>query len=209
MNYNGLFNTPWQRSVVTFPFVWWDNAFTDVELQKIIDDCEKDGLERAQILGTPQDEVENIEKVRRCDIKFFEKTNDNAWVFDRLNNIATQLNNQFYGFELNGYDAFQYTSYNSKEKGTYHWHMDTCLGTDGLPSNMLEPRKLSMTLLLNDDFEGGDFMLNLGNEAHAMKVDIPKGRVIAFPSFLLHCVKPVTKGFRKSIVVWVTGPKFR
>ena len=34
------------------------------------------------------------------------------------------------------------------------------------------------------------------------------GRAVLFPSFLCHRVKPVTKGIRKSLVVWVVGPKF-
>lgn len=209
MKYNTVFNNPWERSVVTYPFVWWDKAFTDDELKKIIDYCEDQGLERAQILGTDSTQIDAIERVRRCDIKFHKRNDETSWFFDRMNNIITNLNNQFYGFELNGYDTFQYTSYNAEERGTYHWHMDTCLGTDGLPSNMFEPRKLSLTLLLNDDFEGGDFMVNTGDESRAIHVEIPKGRVIAFPSFILHSVKPVTKGFRKSVVIWVTGPKFR
>lgn len=208
MNYTGISNNPWGRSIVTYPFVWWDNAFEDGELQKIIDYCESGGLERAQVLGTSADKVEAIEKVRRCDIKFHQRNDETAWLFDRMNTIITSLNNQFYGFDLNGYDTFQYTSYDAAEKGTYHWHMDICLSDDALPSNMTQPRKLSLTLLLNDDFEGGEFMVNLGNEDHATHVEIPKGRVIAFPSFVIHSVKPVTKGFRKSVVIWVTGPKF-
>lgn len=204
MKYNGIFNTPWDRTTVTQAYVWWDNAFTDTELQNVIDYCEDKGLERGKILSGPK----NVDKIRRCDIKFHHRNDDTAWFFDRLNNIMTSLNNQFYGFELNGYDSFQYTSYNAAENGKYDWHMDTCLGTEGLPSNMYEPRKLSMTLLLNDNFEGGEFMLNLGNEAHPMLVPVTKGRAIVFPSFLLHCVKPVTKGFRKSVVIWCTGPKW-
>ncbi|MGZ4850084.1 MAG: 2OG-Fe(II) oxygenase [Candidatus Bathyarchaeia archaeon] len=209
MNYVGLQNNPWERATVTYPYVWWDGAFTDEELQQVIDYCEDQGLERATVLGTDAEEVEATEQVRRCDIKFHNRNADTAWFFDRMNTIASNLNNQFYGFDLNGYDAFQYTSYNSEERGTYHWHMDTCLGNDALPANMTQPRKLSLTLLLNDDFEGGEFMVNLGNESHAQHVPIPKGRVIAFPSFVIHSVKPVTKGYRKSAVIWVTGPKFR
>jgi predicted 2-oxoglutarate/Fe(II)-dependent dioxygenase YbiX len=209
MNYNSLFNIPWERSVVTYPYVWWDGAFTDEELKSIIEYCESDGLERASIIGNTPDDKEATEQVRRCDIKFHRKTEDTSWFFDRMNTVITQLNNQFYGFDLNGYDAFQYTSYNAQEKGTYHWHMDTCLGRDSLPQGMIEPRKLSLTLLLNDEFEGGEFMVNLGNESHAVHVEIPKGRIILFPSFIIHSVKPVTKGFRKSAVIWVTGPKFR
>jgi predicted 2-oxoglutarate/Fe(II)-dependent dioxygenase YbiX len=209
MKYNTIYNDPFQRSVVPFPFVWWDNGFTDDELKQLIEFCEADGLDRAQILGTDASKKEAIERVRRCDIKFFRRDENTSWFFERMNKFIAALNDQFYGFDLNGYDAFQYTSYNSDELGTYHWHMDTCLGTNNLPEGMIQPRKLSFTLLLNDDFEGGEFMVNLGNENDAIHVEIPKGRLIAFPSFIIHSVKPVTKGFRKSIVIWVSGPKFR
>jgi PKHD-type hydroxylase len=36
-----------------------------------------------------------------------------------------------------------------------------------------------------------------------------RGLVVAFPAYRLHRVTPVTKGIRKSIVVWTTGPQFR
>jgi PKHD-type hydroxylase len=36
-----------------------------------------------------------------------------------------------------------------------------------------------------------------------------KGTVIMFPSYLLHRVTPVTKGVRKSLVLWVGGTTFR
>ena len=36
-----------------------------------------------------------------------------------------------------------------------------------------------------------------------------RGTAIFFPSYVLHEVKPVTKGLRYSLVIWVTGPKFK
>ena len=77
---------------------------------------------------------------------------------------------------------------------------------------MYECRKLSVTFLLNDpkkDFKGGTFQINSGEEKNAESVPMRKGDIIVFPSFLIHRVAPVTKGTRKSIVVWVLGPKFR
>jgi PKHD-type hydroxylase len=40
---------------------------------------------------------------------------------------------------------------------------------------------------------------------------LPKeqGKLIAFPSYTLHEVKPVTKGERYSLVAWITGPQFK
>jgi PKHD-type hydroxylase len=89
--------------------------------------------------------------------------------------------------------------------------MDACLGSSHLPSDMIEPRKLSLSLLLNEpgvDYNGGDFQFNLGNEDGASSAECRKGRIIAFPSWAIHRVTPVTQGIRRSLVVWVTGPKF-
>ena len=129
------------------------------------------------------------------------------WIFFRLNKIIEDINNQFYNFDLNGYESFQYTVYHDHEKGRYDFHMDTIMGNN-MPDDMYETRKLSMTFLLNEpgvDFEGGDFQINSGQEKDAETVPLNKGRIIMFPSFMIHRVKPVTKGIRKSIVIWVVG----
>ena len=99
---------------------------------------------------------------------------------------------------------FQYTTYD--KTGKYDWHMDTSLGRD--PSNLQETRKLSMTICLNDDYVGGEFQINMGQEKDAQTLPAKKGRAFFFPSFIIHRVAPVKKGVRKSLVVWVTGPKF-
>jgi PKHD-type hydroxylase len=85
--------------------------------------------------------------------------------------------------------------------------MDICLGKQKEPSALV--RKLSLSLLLNDDFEGGEFHINQGNEKQPIIVPTKKGRAILFPSFMIHRVTPVTKGIRRSLVVWVLGPKFQ
>jgi predicted 2-oxoglutarate/Fe(II)-dependent dioxygenase YbiX len=41
------------------------------------------------------------------------------------------------------------------------------------------------------------------------KITKQKGLVAAFPSYVLHRVTPVTRGVRKTIVVWLTGPRFK
>lgn len=197
-------NEPRERSVITYPVVWYDDVFTEEELDSLVEYCEAQGFDRAKV-GHESVEDNNI---RRCDIKFHKLNKETAWFFKRMNEAIVAFNTQFYGFDLTGYDAFQYTSYDAKEAGTYNWHMDIFLGPD-VPPDMNEPRKLSLTVSLNDDYEGGEFMINMGNEKDSTVVPMQKGRVIAFPSFLIHSVRPVTKGFRKSIVIWVTGPKFK
>ena len=94
-------------------------------------------------------------------------------------------------------DMIQYTQYN---KGDYYdWHTDIGRGD---ASN----RKISLSILLNDDYEGGDLAFFLTGE-QSLKPDA--GQAIAFPSFLPHRVTPLTKGIRWSLVCWITGDPFR
>ena len=89
--------------------------------------------------------------------------------------------------------------------------MDTFMG-DSTPTDQFETRKLSVVFLLNQpnvDFKGGDFQICLGLQETPVNVEMKKGRMIAFPSFLIHKVTEVTEGIRKSIAIWVTGPKFK
>ena len=74
-------------------------------------------------------------------------------------------------------------------------------------SNMPPVRKISMTLLLSDenDFEGGDLELIDDKSRPKMK----QGHALFFASFIRHRVTPVTKGNRKSLVMWFGGPSFK
>ena len=59
---NTIYNLPRERQTVTYPYAWWDGAFTDEELKKIIEYCESQGLERAKVLGQSIDAIEKIEE---------------------------------------------------------------------------------------------------------------------------------------------------
>lgn len=201
MRYNTISNDPTKRSSVTYSWVYWDDVFSDEEMKKIVELCEAGEMIPATVRSG-----EAAKDVRSSNVGFHFRDKDTAWIFDRLNSAVKSANDMFYGFDLNGYDSFQYTVYNSDTADHYSWHADIGLGDDA--ADFGGTRKLSMTLLLNDDFEGGEFELNLAHESDPVKVDAKKGRAVFFPSFLIHRVKPVTSGTRRSLVIWVLGPKF-
>jgi PKHD-type hydroxylase len=78
-------------------------------------------------------------------------------------------------------------------------------------------RKISMTLNLNPSgqYEGGDLKFDFGlnvpkkNRFHTCEEIRPQGSIIAFPSFLDHCVTPVTSGTRYSLVLWTLGDPWK
>lgn len=209
LQYDTLFNNPVERRRVTYPYVWWDNAFTEEQIEQITNTCDMEEMGPAVVYGDRSEE--STREIRRSKVRFFQKEQNVSWIFDQFNYVIQSLNNQYYNFNLNGYKAFQYTVYNSEDEGMYDWHMDTILGTELDNSWDEDTRKLTMVMLLSDnvlDFTGGELELNIGRESNPQTVDIMKGRIVVFPSFILHRVKPVTSGIRKSIVVWVEGPKF-
>jgi len=215
--YKTIHNNPQERENIFYPWTYWDNAFSEKELKIMCDYFSKNGVDRAAIYGEKngQNSKSHVdETVRVSNIKMYnyDAKNENInWIFDRMNMIIDSLNNQFYNFNLNGYDYFQYGEYEGYENGRQEFHMDTIMGLNK-PIDSSGTRKLSLTVLLNEpgvDFEGGDLCFNLAEEKHAVAVpNMKAGQVICFPSFLLHKVSPVTKGTRKSLVVWALGPKF-
>jgi PKHD-type hydroxylase len=117
---------------------------------------------------------------------------------------ATMLkaNNNHFGFEgMRLTEPGQFTHY--PIGGFYEWHMDN----DVLGKHQPPVRKISMTLLLSNPstFEGGE--LEFMDDKKSVKLQ--QGQAIFFASWLRHRVKPVTKGERKSLVMWFGGPPFK
>jgi PKHD-type hydroxylase len=207
MVYNVIYNDPSRRHNIIDSWVYWDDVFTVEEIDTIVKDCTSKEVIPGKIFGSANDKNAVIdEQVRKSNIGWNCRTIENGWIFDRMNTVLQVMNERYYNLDLNGYDSFQYTEYDGNTSGHYDWHMDINLGYD---SNITAGiRKLSMSILLNDDFEGGEFMINTGNQDEPLIIPTKSSRAIIFPSWIPHRVAPVTSGIRRSLVVWVVGPKF-
>jgi PKHD-type hydroxylase len=209
MRYTTISNDVLFRRRVTPCNVLLGNVFDAQEIEKIEEYCSGD-LSEAKVANEGSELDKNI---RESKIRFVKKDMQNSWVFNKFNQLAYNINEEFYGFELYGYDVLQYTVYDGDDNGHYDWHSDLLYGLDlGETLHSSITRKMTMVMLLNEsgkDFTGGEFQINVGRESEAKTFDIEKGSVILFPSFVLHRVKPVLSGVRKSLVIWVEGPKFR
>ena len=123
-------------------------------------------------------------------------------MYKDIEKFMKQTNGNHFGFDGMTLTEFaQYTEY--PEGGFYDWHVDNDV-------NMVhEPpvRKISMTCLLSpeNEFEGGD--LELMTEGKIVK--LKQGQAIFFASFIRHRVAPVTRGTRKSLVMWFGGTPFK
>jgi PKHD-type hydroxylase len=205
MSFKSITNYPDERARITHGSVWWEGAFNEEQLTEIEEYVSTLPLEDAKTI------VGDEPSIRKSKRNFIRKNEDTAWIFETFNAVIERINDQFYGFDLNGYEYIQFGLYDSSNNGKYDFHMDMILD-DGRPDDIYLVRKLSLTMLLNEpgvDFEGGEFEINRGCESESRAVDLKRGRIVAFPSFMIHRVKPVTKGVRKSLVIWVMGPKFK
>ena len=113
---------------------------------------------------------------------------------------ATNLNH--FGFEnMKITEPAQFTEY--PKGGFYDWHMDLDVNGQHEPP----VRKISMTILLSDPstFKGGNLEFMEKNKVPELK----QGQAIFFASFIRHRVAPVTKGMRRSLVMWFGGTPFK
>ena len=125
----------------------------------------------------------------------FKKMSD---MYKDIERIMKATNGNHFGFDgMQITEMAQYTEY--PEGGFYDWHVDNDVNCANEPP----VRKISMTILLSpeNEFEGGD--LELVKEGQSAK--IKQGQAIFFASFIRHRVAPVTKGNRKSLVMWFGG----
>ncbi|MEM8798862.1 MAG: 2OG-Fe(II) oxygenase, partial [Pseudomonadota bacterium] len=125
-----------------------------------------------------------------------------GWVYVGLCGVSKILNQQVFHFDITGFDtSIQVAKYESGDEGFYNWHMDN--------GEKNSRRKISLSVQLSDpaDYSGGD--LELFYTMQARKADKSRGAAVAFPSFVMHRVTPVTRGVRYSLVVWIAGPRWR
>jgi PKHD-type hydroxylase len=190
-----------------YPWVWRSEVFSKEELNVILDNYSDNGLYPAGVIkADSQSDDVTIDDIRSSDVNMHYMNDDNKWIFERLDYVINWANENFYKFDLTGYSFFQFGVYDADKGGYYGLHMDTYIGANSL--NNGQQRKLSLSILLNDDFEGGEFVITKGgNKEETIKLD--PGMAVIFPSFIVHGVKKVTKGVRKSLVVWVEGPPFK
>jgi PKHD-type hydroxylase len=172
--------------------------------------------------GNPTAEMTTNKEIRRSDVCFF-----NDAELNQINGNQMILANWHMGlrWKIRGAEQFQFTSYKDSEKGHYNWHTD---GTQDHPSGRvpvfeLAPnitftndaslagtvRKISCSIILNDDYEGGELGFRWFENEEEAKIKYIKPKAldcIFFPSCLSHKVAPVTKGTRYSVVRWYAGP---
>ena len=174
--------------------------FTPKQCQLVIDKGMSLKKEEAKVgIGGPEGGLDTKKRITTISWIPFK---DMPEMYKDIEATMLKANGNHFGFDgMRLTEVAQFTHY--LEGGFYDWHMDN----DVLGKHQQPVRKISMTLLLSDPstFEGGELeFMSKGKTAK-----LQQGQAIFFASWLQHRVKPVTKGERKSLVMWFGGPPFK
>jgi PKHD-type hydroxylase len=140
--------------------------------------------------------------VRRSQVVFLGMEQKYKWLYERVWAAAQQCNRLFFNVDISAVEGnIQFARYDSSDRGFYDWHTDF--------SGFRPLRKISISIQLArpEDYEGGELELLFANQPE--QLEKARGTFIAFPSFVLHRVTPVTRGTRWSLVAWILGNRWR
>ena len=205
------------------PAVHLRNSFNPEICKKIMEDVVKQApAEKAT--HAHGDGIDSIDEKRMSTVRWFV---DHG--FEQHLRQAVNLANFNAGwkYDIIKPEILQFTEYAPKDH--YDWHTDgTCdhhaarywqeteqqqnLCETRDPELLGTVRKISASVILNDDYEGGELefvILNEKAQVEITKITPEVGSVVVFPSFIMHRVLPVTKGTRYSVVAWYGGPPFK
>jgi len=122
-------------------------------------------------------------------------------IYRHLENAIKFVNDAKFHFALDLIEKLQHLSYDVNDE--FDWHVDCMIRYP----DRRTIRKISASILLNDDYEGGEFKF-ASKQANWEIGKIKKNSALFFPSFMPHNVTPITKGNRQSLIVWARGPNF-
>lgn len=151
----------------------WINTVTGGGLSRNIRRCDAINMSDNVVIERNQNKRKNID----------------SKLFECANKAITKYNDKFNYAQIQGDSGYSLLRYQEGE--FYKQHIDHCLQ---------QPRIVSCSFALNDDFEGGEFAFF--NQELIYK--IPKGAALMFPSNFLypHEIMPVTRRVRYSVITW-------
>jgi PKHD-type hydroxylase len=180
-------------------YYYYKKNFTDDEIERIIEISKKFKPTQGNIGG-------NVDlSYRVSKITWLPQNDETKFIYDKIIYCIKDANKNMWNFNItNVNESIQFTEYDGDveegNEGHYDWHMDF--------GEIACNRKISLSVQLSDEneYEGGEFEFMFSRSI--VKAPKEKGTVVVFPSYLLHRVKKVTKGKRRSLVFWINGPPF-
>jgi PKHD-type hydroxylase len=180
--------------------VVWRDLFSKAQLDALEKQCDALTLEPARLSSGKTDNI------RSTGIAWLHRTPQTEDLYLRMEAVVLKLNMDLFHADLTGMLPFQFARYAADGGGYFDWHSDYGRRADA-PEQ--EPRKITLSLQLSDgaDYDGCDLEVRTGHPVDVAPRE--RGTLVAFWSNALHRVTPITRGVRKSLVMWAAGPEFR
>jgi len=175
---------------ITDYIICFDNVLDNKTCEDIIKSSEDENFTSA---GTGETELKN--NYRKCYDKYLNKKYDKILFkcTGEVINKYTKIHPYFTTGSTMEDTGYIHLLYKGSEEGEYKTHVD---------HHDLYPRVLSISFILNDNYDGGDFVFF---EKNSYTVKKKKGSAVVFPSNFCfpHAVVPVKNGNRHSIITWI------
>ena len=176
-------------------FWQWESLFNASEI-KNLNKAVKNNLNSDGI-----DNPANVTKTSKVEFCLYKDLK--PYLYDILERVKL-TNKEHFGYsiyDINDYDLIHINTYSSKNKGRYDWHID---------ANRTWTNDIKFTVLINiseKKYDGGNFFLFQMGPMEIISLSKP-GTVVMFQSWIPHKVLPVIAGSRKTIAIFVKGPRF-
>ena len=176
-------------------FVELQRHLSSAEVEELATACEGARTHPGRIGGGAE-----VPRIRSASVMWLEHTRANDGLIHRVEAAIRKSNREAFGFVLS--DTVSLSQISTYGPGDhYDYHTDTGAGRSA-------NRKLTAVVQLSHPHE------YVGGELELLAAHVPvtacreRGSVIIFPSYVLHRVKPIVTGCRKSLTCWAVGPPF-
>ena len=185
------------ESEINKKYEWWlwREVISEDQIKEINSICEK--YYESDFYDNPADTVKNV-KVKGIRWEYLKPI-----LYDVMETWL-RTNADIFGYSLFPVlkrDLFTLNIYDSSNNGEYAWHLD------GSSSHIYDVKLTGILNISDEPYEGGEFGMFSGEFKNIPNFREP-GSLLLLGHRVLHNVEPVTKGIRKTLSYWFTGPKF-
>lgn len=184
-----------------YDFWFWEQCLNEKQISQINEVIDSDNLGMEDESNSAYSGGKNL---KTSIVKVIQYGKIKHFVESIVRNCYT-VNEFEYGFDLYPlYDEeiVNLNVYSGKQQASYDWHIDASKNTN---------YDLKFTILVNisqENYTGGDFQIFNTKENTIEQINTT-GNVIMFKSFLSHRVLPVTRGERRTLAIFIRGPRFK
>jgi len=178
------------------PYWVWESELPEQICNYIIKLSEKNkytqGIAGNNTLSDKRNRNVNVQFIKNC-----------TWINTMLYGYVAYANSINFNYDISDRDSESMQISRYEVGQFYNKHTDFSPYRD----HSAHLRKLSLSLQLSseDEYDGGELILDLPGDYEEYIFSKKKGSIIVFDSRVTHRVTEVTKGVRYSLVKWVQG----